>query len=734
MSLEFEQDLRELELELLRELYRDGESATAGPLEAELAAGANPVRSPGPTLSAQPAAVSCPAPAQLARDRCLHPGTQTCLPIPNLLCAQGVAGIPFDYVLNVARDSRTGLVIVSGRQTPRTERFIPAVQTAAAAFVGNMSRFGLPIEAILSLGSLYCRCVSNSDTLSNHSFGDALDVAGVRWAASGGPASATRETIVHNWNNERDPNQRALLRRINACLRLSFNTVIDYHRDDHRDHFHCDTNRRAGSVRSLVKSETTTPHFVQESLTLVLGRPIAETGQWDNPTWGGLQEFSGVDVTVLKQDRNRLNAVLDQLFTRVASGTAAPPAGPMGLDHFPFNGTALSAYQGRLVDRLARRIAASWSSANPIRGIHLTGHTDSTGATSYNKGLGLRRARAVATALGRSILRKRPDLAGKISMVTHSLGATRPVVSGRSEAARARNRRVTVALVGVPAPASRQAELVENEGLPELPAPGPVPAVAAPPLLYSETTVPAETHYVTITLGEERPASPMTGIFVPRDYRIPSQVDLILYLQGHHKGGAFPEDLSIDDYWNVNRFPFWGFREGVNASNKNVILVAPTLGPTSNAGRLKAAGGLAWYLDQVMAALKSYGPFKGASSAPPLGSIVIACHSGGGIVMRQIALTPQKYLDNLQECWGFDCLYNPGEETQWVDWAKANPAKRLFIHYGNGGTAPRSRQLQANAHGLSNVSVGGSESVPHNRVPITHWQERLAAARFLLSR
>jgi hypothetical protein len=596
-----------------------------------------------------------------------------------------------------------------------------------------MSRFALPIEAILSLGSLYCRCVSNSDTLSNHSFGDALDVAGVRWASSGGPPSATRETVVQNWNNARDPNQRALLRRINACLRLSFNTVIDYHRTDHRDHFHCDTNIRAGSVRALGKS-TTTPHFVQESLTLVLGRAIAETGNWDDTTWNGLQEFSGVSATVLKQDHNRLNAVLDQLFTRVASGSAAPPTGPMGLDRFPFDSTALSAYHGRLVDRLARRIAASWSSGSPIRRIHLTGHADSTGSPSYNQALGLRRAHTVATALGRSILRKRPDLAGKISMVTYTLGATRPVVSGRSEAARQRNRRVTVDLIGLPAPASRQAELVENEGLPEAPAPSPQPAVAAPPLLYSETTVPADTHYVTIAHGGENPASPITGIFVPRDYRIPSQVDLILYLQGHHKGGAFPKDLSIDDYWNVTRFAFWGFREGVNASNKNVILVAPTLGPASNAGRLTAAGGLAWYLDQVMAALKTYGPFKGASNAPPLGSIVIACHSGGGIVMRHIALTPQRYLDNLQECWGFDCLYNSGDETQWVDWAKANPAKRLFIHYGNGGTAARSRQLQANAHGLSNVSVSGSESVQHNRVPITHWQERLAAARFLLSR
>jgi hypothetical protein len=410
----------------------------------------------------------------------------------------------------------------------------------------------------------------------------------------------------------------------------------------------------------------------------------------------------------------------------------------MGLDQFPFDSAALSAYHHRLIDRLATRVAASWSSGSgtPIRVVHLAGHTDSTGATAYNRGLGLRRARAVEVALGRSILHKRPQLAGKLRIISHSMGAAQPVATGRSEKARARNRRVTVALGALPAVGQRQAELLRNEGLFEMPAPAPAPAVAVPPLLYSETTVPAETYYVTIAHGQERPAVPMTGIFVPNNYRIPSQVDLILYLQGHHKGGHFPADLSIDVYWLTARYPFWGFREGVNASNKNVVLAAPTLGPTSNAGKLMAAGGLSWYVDQVMAALKAYGPFKGMSSVPPVGNIVIACHSGGGKVMRQIALTPQKYLDQLQQYWGFDCLYDDADATLWVGWAKANPSKSLFIHFGNGGTAARSRTLQVNAHaqGLSNISVDGSENVDHNHVPITHWQDRLRGARFLLSR
>jgi hypothetical protein len=93
--------------------------------------------------------------------------------------------------------------------------FLPSVQTALKQFVANMNRFGMPIEAILTAGSMCCRCITNTDQLSNHSRGDAFDLVGVRWANSGG-----RETIMHNWNTA----EREVLRRINACLRLSFAT------------------------------------------------------------------------------------------------------------------------------------------------------------------------------------------------------------------------------------------------------------------------------------------------------------------------------------------------------------------------------------------------------------------------------------------------------------------------------------------------------------------------------
>jgi hypothetical protein len=101
---------------------------------------------------------------------------------------------------------------------------------------------------------------------------------------------------------------------LNACLRLSFATVIDYHRSDHRDHFHCDMNRGRG--RTLLQA---TMVFVQEALSLYLGRRVPETGKLDPATKAALGEFAGVAPAGLS-DRGRLNAALDRLFSEVAAG------------------------------------------------------------------------------------------------------------------------------------------------------------------------------------------------------------------------------------------------------------------------------------------------------------------------------------------------------------------------------------------------------------------------------
>lgn len=190
----------------------------------------------------------------------------------------------------------------------RQEKFIPSVGQALGAFLTNMTRFGMPVEAILTAGSLYCRCITGTDTLSNHSFGDAIDVVGIRWRSPNG----SRETIVHNYQN---PADRAILRRINACLRLSFSTTIDYYNSYHRDHFHCDMNRGGGRILH----GGSTVAFVQEALNTVAGQRLVENGKLDNPTKQALSTFSGRSVQELANN-TIYSRVLDDLFARVARG------------------------------------------------------------------------------------------------------------------------------------------------------------------------------------------------------------------------------------------------------------------------------------------------------------------------------------------------------------------------------------------------------------------------------
>jgi hypothetical protein len=276
-----------------------------------------------PPLSGYPGFGEALCPVTQSRstiERC-HPATpHTCPPIPTLVCASSARGIPFESVSvslgDYQSDPATGLLTLKRRppRRPAQERFVPAVLGALESFVDNMRRFGLPIEAILTAGSLNCRCVTNKDFLSNHSFGDAFDVVGVRWPAGGASPSRLQETVVRNFRDV--VGERILLRRINACLRLSFALVIDYHKSDHQDHFHCDMNRGRGRV---LRARTTIT-FVQEALENVLGRPFPVTGRFDNATQNGLREFATLPAGfALERNSAALSRALDQLFTFVAS-------------------------------------------------------------------------------------------------------------------------------------------------------------------------------------------------------------------------------------------------------------------------------------------------------------------------------------------------------------------------------------------------------------------------------
>jgi hypothetical protein len=239
------------------------------------------------------------------------------------------------------------------------------------------------------------------------------------------------------------------------------------------------------------------------------------------------------------------------------------------------------------------------------------------------------------------------------------------------------------------------------------------------------------TLYTTIDLAisdqGRRIAQPVTGIFLPVGYRPQSRVDIILYLHGFKTR----PDLTIEQYWDRQRFPHFALREELSKGRCNVVLVAPTLGPRSQTGRLLQPGGLDHFLGQVLTALRDSAPFRMTGTTPQLGSLILACHSGGGYPMRRLALDGDHAASSIRECWGFDSTYNRGDDTLWAQWAKRNPTARLFIYFiPDSRTAPRALALQQKQ--VPNIAVlptrprGG-----HNWVPITHWRERIQRAPFL---
>lgn len=243
------------------------------------------------------------------------------------------------------------------------------------------------------------------------------------------------------------------------------------------------------------------------------------------------------------------------------------------------------------------------------------------------------------------------------------------------------------------------------------------------------------TLYERIPLGEEAPAKAQTGIFLPVGYQPQPQVDLIIYLHGMKAPSGLPTNATIDRYWSPP-FPFL-LREAVNASGRNVILVAPTLGPASEAGSLTRPGGLDRYVDQVLDVLAKRGPYRGGAQPPRVGNLIIAGHSAGGKVLRALAQRSNRYSANLREIWGFDCLYGRSDAAFWRQWCAAHRAVKFFVYFLN-STASHSKDLQGNGNPRipppPNVLVQRSGAGGHNLVPAKHLMNLITAASFLRHR
>jgi peptidoglycan-associated lipoprotein len=125
-----------------------------------------------------------------------------------------------------------------------------------------------------------------------------------------------------------------------------------------------------------------------------------------------------------------------QLARAAAQPEAAPQADTLALEsvYFDYRLDQLRPDQQKVLLRHAERLKA-----RPALRLTLTGHCDDRGTPEFNKALGLRRAERVMKFLAdQGVAPER--------LKALSLGEEQPVDRGRSEAARARNRRVEFAV------------------------------------------------------------------------------------------------------------------------------------------------------------------------------------------------------------------------------------------------------------------------------------------------
>lgn len=257
---------------------------------------------------------------------------------------------------------------------------------------------------------------------------------------------------------------------------------------------------------------------------------------------------------------------------------------------------------------------------------------------------------------------------------------------------------------------------------------------SSPPSAVAEP--PGQTILDTgFALGSESPAIVQTGIYVPEFYKARPEVDLIVYFHGHKIPSGLSTRGTISEYWKRPR-PFL-LREAVNDSGKNVVLVAPTLGIYSQAGKLTSPNSFDMYVDGILQVLAKSGPYAGGNFMPVVGNIVLACHSGGGKVMRRLVQMTHRYSNKIRECWGFDCLYDSCDAAVWRQWALGNSNLKLFVYY-RGSTRDYSEDLRGNEGPKiprpANVTVEGSSAPSHGQVPTRHLPALIQQATFLSSK
>jgi hypothetical protein len=251
-------------------------------------------------------------------------------------------------------------------------------------------------------------------------------------------------------------------------------------------------------------------------------------------------------------------------------------------------------------------------------------------------------------------------------------------------------------------------------------------------LLAQDAKVPMKTQYFDVDLGPGAAApANMTAVFFPATFVPTAKPDVLVYLHGH---GAPP----IDRYLADPRFPL---REETNAAGEaqteSLLVVAPTLGPKSEAGDLVDRG-LDWFLSEVLDNL--------AGESANCGKVYVAAHSGGGRAARALAMNGSSVV----EYWLFDALYAPGPwgptdktdpasvrplghpdavEEEWLHVLRSQSVK-LYCYSLTPEPTRRAKNIEAFVKATTAPLAGQatfihSTSPDHDGVPRTHWRDRV---------
>jgi murein DD-endopeptidase MepM/ murein hydrolase activator NlpD len=257
----------------------------------------------------------------------------------------------------------------------------------------------------------------------------------------------------------------------------------------------------------------------------------------------------------------------------------------------------------------------------------------------------------------------------------------------------------------------------------------PVTSTVVPPLIAEDQSIPGYTCYVRIDLGKANYPLSMTGIYVPSNFNPKQPVDVVLYLHGMTM--TFPGSCAqIIDYWNASKLPAYDLRirDDINASGRNVVLVAPSLGDSPNKYQNQLSGnkrGLDQYMEKVLLAVNTYIVKKRFNVNPiEARNVVIAAHSAGGLQMLKIAISENPvYGPKISECWGFDSMYG-NVVTPWLNWAARNRDKKLVVYYQS-TTEGNTKLLASKSTKLPNVFTKKSPAKNHYWVVRHHLKERV---------